>query len=193
MELLAFKDLVTLIQELPGLSSKQSQNLAHYLINNKIHSQKQLDQILQLLDKIQPCQICTIPSENILCPICQATGRKKQLLIVENIEQIYQFEKDQIFQGKYYVIPLLFNKKYEPKPFDFQFLKEYVHQFDEVILALSLVAEGILTSNLIIDQLRSTSNVPIKQLARGIPWGSKIDYLDPLTLADALKNRKEYD
>ena len=145
------------------------------------------------LDQIQPCSLCQNFTDQNLCQICRSENRQKQLMIIEDIDKIEQFEKENLFQGKYYLVPILYNKKFEQKPFDFQVLLNYLDQFDEVILALNSTSEAILTANLIIDQIKTRSQIKISQLATGIPLGTKMEYIDDLTLNYALKNRKELD
>ena len=113
-------------------------------------------------------------------------------MIIEDIEKINQFEKERLFNGKYYLVPILFNKKFQQTQFDFDFLLTYLNEFDEVILAINSTTEGILTANLIVDKIKEKhKNIKITQLATGIPLGVKMEYIDDLTLSYALKNRKE--
>lgn len=193
MEPLEFAQLVELLRQIPGLSAKQAKLAALALVRQGAAARERLGQIQTLLEGLHCCRICGQLSQHDLCNICQSNSRSRQLLIVEAPEQIDQFERERLFTGKYYVVPLLFNKRFEVQPFDFRFLIDYVSHFDEVILALSPVAAGLLTANLIVETLRAQSTIVISQLATGVPLGSKLDYVDPLTLAQALRHRKEID
>lgn len=193
MATVEFSKLMEILDQISILSSKQKKSLAHYLVTNATKIKQPLNELLRLLDQIQPCSLCQNFTDQNLCQICRSEDRQKQLMIIEDIDKIEQFEKENLFQGKYYLVPILYNKKFEQKPFDFQVLLNYLDQFDEVILALNSTSEGILTANLIIDQIKTKSQIKISQLATGIPLGTKMEYIDDLTLNYALKNRKELD
>lgn len=188
-----FNKLMEIVDQIAIFSSKQKKLLAHYLVANATKIKQPLNELVSLLDQIQPCSLCQNFTDQNLCQICRSENRQKQLMIIEDIDKIEQFEKENLFQGKYYLIPILYNKKFEQKQFDFETLLNYLDQFDEVILALNSTQEGILTANLIIDQIKTKSQIKISQLATGIPLGTKIEYIDDLTLNYALKNRKELD
>lgn len=193
MATVEFNKLMEIVDQIAIFSSKQKKLLAHYLVANATKIKQPLNELVSLLDQIQPCSLCQNFTDQNLCQICRSENRQKQLMIIEDIDKIEQFEKENLFQGKYYLIPILYNKKFEQKQFDFETLLNYLDQFDEVILALNSTQEGILTANLIIDQIKTKSQIKISQLATGIPLGTKMEYIDGLTLNYALKNRKELD
>lgn len=193
MATVEFNKLMEIVDQIAIFSSKQKKLLAHYLVANATKIKQPLNELVSLLDQIQPCSLCQNFTDQNLCQICRSENRQKQLMIIEDIDKIEQFEKENLFQGKYYLIPILYNKKFEQKQFDFETLLNYLDQFDEVILALNSTQEGILTANLIIDQIKTKSQIKISQLATGIPLGTKMEYIDDLTLNYALKNRKELD
>lgn len=193
MATVEFNKLMEIVDQIAIFSSKQKKLLAHYLVANATKIKQPLNELVSLLDQIQPCSLCQNFTDQNLCQICRSENRQKQLMIIEDIDKIAQFEKENLFQGKYYLIPILYNKKFEQKQFDFETLLNYLDQFDEVILALNSTQEGILTANLIIDQIKTKSQIKISQLATGIPLGTKMEYIDDLTLNYALKNRKELD
>lgn len=192
MAIQEFEKLIEILSEISVLSSKQCKTLAHFLVNNAAKIKEPLKELTFLLEKIQCCSICKTFTIDPTCWICTSTERAKQLMIIEDIEKINQFEKEKLFNGKYYLVPILFNKKFQQTQFDFDFLLTYLNEFDEVILAINSTTEGILTSNLIIDKIKEKhKNIKITQLATGIPLGVKMEYIDDLTLSYALKNRKE--
>ena len=192
MAIQEFEKLIEILSEISVLSSKQCKTLAHFLVNNAAKIKEPLKELTFLLEKIQCCSICKTFTIDPTCWICTSTERTKQLMIIEDIEKINQFEKEKLFNGKYYLVPILFNKKFQQTQFDFDFLLTYLNEFDEVILAINSTTEGILTANLIIDKIKEKhKNIKITQLATGIPLGVKMEYIDDLTLSYALKNRKE--
>lgn len=192
MAIQEFEKLIEILSQISVLSSKQCKTLAHFLVDNAAKIKHPLKELILLLEKIQCCSICKTFTIDPTCWICASAERAKQLMIIEDIEKINQFEKEKLFNGKYYLVPILFNKKFQQTQFDFDFLLTYLNEFDEVILAINSTTEGILTANLIVDKIKEKhKNIKITQLATGIPLGVKMEYIDDLTLSYALKNRKE--
>lgn len=191
MDLKEIDELSDILKHFPTLTSKQIKNIILYLVKNPSFSVQQLKRLEEILINIKQCQVCTQYSKDNICSICSSKKRENKLLIVENIDQIKKIEEEKIFLGKYYVIPILFNKKFHQLDYDFTFLLDYLSNFEEVIIGISSTAEGILTSNLIFETIRKKSNIKISKLATGIPLGSNIEYVDQVTLSHALRNRKD--
>lgn len=187
-----FEQLVDILKQVPSISNKQAKNISHYLIDNNFDVEMNLNKIINLIKNIKKCNLCSIYVINeSTCRICSSNTRERKLMIVEDNEQIIKIESMNIYKGKYYVIPYLFNKKFEQKQYDFSKTLEYINEFDEVIIGISPTAEGILSTNFIFEKIRSFSNIKITRLATGIPLGSTLEYVDKMTLSYAIKNRKD--
>lgn len=184
-------DLWSIFQQLSFLSSKQIKKIINLLISKKNETINNLEKIQELIKELKQCSICTQYTKNEICQICSSNEREKKLLIVECVEQIKKIEDDNIFKGKYFVIPILYSKKFIPLDYDFSFLINYLPKFNEVIIGVDSTPEGILTSNRIFEEIRKKSTISVTKLATGIPLGSNIDYVDKITLSYALNNRKE--
>lgn len=183
------------IKKMPGITNKQAKKIVYFLLNqSKEFRNEYFKKLNEKLNEISKCEICSNYTTKKLCNICLSSDRNKKLIIVENIDQISLFEDWQIFNSKYFIVPLLFNSKFEEiKNYNFDFLLNYLKKFEEVILALSPTAHGLLTMDLISEQIRKENqNIKITQLATGIPIGSSIEYMDKLTMKYAIKNRKEF-
>lgn len=190
-----FDDLVEMLREIPGISQKQATKIVNFFLKkNKNDLLKYKDKFFNNLLKIDKCSICGFYATNNECLICDNKERNNKLLIVENLEQIQKYENWKIFDGKYYSIPILFNKKLEliVENLNIDFLIKYINHFDEIIIALSPTVEGVFTTNYLCEQIKK--NYPkkhISSLSIGIPMGSSIDFMDQLTLSYAIKNRKD--
>lgn len=188
-------DLVENVSSYLQIPKKQSLKIIKNIIDNKKDIfEIDIQKFIEVIKKIKKCTICFTLTENELCEICLSNNRYKKLMIVENPNIISKYEEWKIFNGKYFLVPILYTKKFtliNPE-FDFTFLLSYIDQFEEIIISLSPTAEGVLTSNLIFDTIKkNNSNIKISQLAIGIPLGSTIDYIDQMTINHAFKNRKD--
>lgn len=192
---LEFDYLVDIIKKIPSISNKQAQKIAKYLIDQNVENlEKNSSLIFNYLKKIKKCVLCFYYTNDKLCNICLSTDRDKQLLIIENVEQIFQYEKWKIYHGKYYLFPQLFNEKLVQKNVDFDWTSffEYLNQFEEIIIGISPNQQGILTINHLLDEInKNAPHIKVSQLSIGIPFGVSIDYIDQLTISYAIKNRKD--
>jgi recombination protein RecR len=144
--------------------------------------------------RIHACVSCGNYTERETCRIC-ANGRRQHNLIcvVEKPADILAFERAGTFQGVYHVLggsisPL---DGIGPAELNFPTLWERSLQADvELILALNTNAEGEATATYIVQKLHGTP-VRISRLARGIPVGSELEYVDELTVQRALESRVE--
>lgn len=181
------------IKKIPGITNKQAKKVVYFLLNQT--EQFRIDYFENLnkkINKIKKCEICSIYTLNKLCEICSSNNKNKQLVVVENVDQILKFEEWKMFNSKYFVIPILFNSKFEKNNYDFDVFLKYIKQFDEVLITISPTAQGLLTIDLIIQKIKEKEiDIKISQLATGIPIGSSIDYIDKLTMKYAIKNRKD--
>lgn len=190
-----FDRLIDLLTKLPGISKKQALRIINFLLSqDKSKLVEDSQSFIKTIKIISNCEICNFYSSNKRCEICLSPDREKKLMIIENVDQIQKYETWKLWKGKYFIVPPIFNSKFERinNNFDFTFLLDYVDNFNEIVISISPTAEGVLTSNLIFDTIKKEkSKVNISKLAIGIPIGSSIDYIDQLTLSYAIKNRKD--
>lgn len=190
-----FDYLIELLTKLPGISKKQAIKIVNFLLSQDKSNLLEKNRVfIKTIESISKCEICNFYSTNKRCEICLSQNREKKLMIIENVDQIQKYENWKLWKGKYFIVPSIFNSKFERinKSFDFSFLLDYIKDFNEVVISISPTAEGVLTSNLIFDTIKKEKpEVNISKLAIGIPIGSSIDYMDQLTLSYAIKNRKD--
>lgn len=188
-------DLVEAISNYLQIPKKQATKIIKHIIDHKQETfEEDIQTFVHLIKNIKKCTICFLWSTDKLCEICSSHNSDQKLMIVENHNIITKYEEWKIFNGKYFVIPILYTKKFTlvNPPFDFSFLLSYINEFDEIIISLSPTAEGVMTSNLIFDTIKKNkANIKISQLAIGVPLGSTIDYMDQLTITHAFRNRKD--
>jgi recombination protein RecR len=189
------ENLITQLAGLPSIGRKTAQRLAYHLMAQNSGSVQELARaLMEAKARIHACISCGNYTERETCRIC-ANGRRQHNLIcvVEKPADILAFERAGTFQGVYHVLggsisPL---DGIGPAELNFSTLWERSLQPDvELILALNTNAEGEATATYIVQKLHGTP-VRISRLARGIPVGSELEYVDELTVQRALESRVE--
>jgi recombination protein RecR len=192
------KDIVFAFKKLPGIGERSARRLAFYILSqNESVAYNLADSIKNAKQNIKLCKECFNLSSDDVCPICNNQSRNnKQLCIVENPEIIYVFEKSGNYNGYYHVLHGLINPLEGTAPSDLK-LKELAERvekngFEEIILALNPNSNGEATS-IYIQRILSPYKVRITVLARGIPIGSDLEYVDKNTLSEAINYRKNFE
>ena len=187
--------LINLISRLPGIGQRSAQRIALYLIKNKQELMLPLaESVKDTALAVKKCTNCGILDVITPCKICSSENRlKTTICIVEDMADVWAFERSGYHKGLYHVIGGLLSasKNFTEQDLNLNKLKERIinNQVQEIILALSATIEGQTTALVIKDKLES-QNIKITQLAYGVPVGSEIHYLDDNTLGAALESRK---
>jgi recombination protein RecR len=188
-------NLIAHLAGLPSIGRKTAQRLAYHLMAQNSGTVQDLAQaLIEAKARIHACLSCGNYTERETCRICSNERRQKNLIcVVEKPADILAFERTGTFQGVYHVLggsisPL---DGIGPADLNFAMLWERSRQVEvELILALNTNAEGEATSSFIAQKLQG-SGVKISRLARGIPVGSELEYVDELTVQRALESRVE--
>lgn len=191
------RDIVRAFKKLPGVGERSARRIAfHILSQNESVAYNLANAIKEAKQNIRLCKQCFNLSGEELCPICKNKSRNSKLLcIVESPEIIYVFEKSGNFNGLYHVLHGLINPLEGITPSDIK-IKELVAraeggELEEIILALNPTSNGEATS-IYIQKLLSPYNIHITTLARGVPIGSDLEYVDKDTLSEAISFRKNF-
>ena len=191
----ALQKLINLISRLPGIGQRSAQRLALHLIKNKQELMLPLgESINETASVVKKCTNCGILDVNNPCKICSSDNRlKTTICIVEDMADVWAFERSGYHKGLYHVIGGLLSasKNFTEQDLNLNKLKERItnNNVQEIILALSATIEGQTTA-LVIKEKLENHNIKISQLAYGVPVGSEIHYLDDNTLGAALESRK---
>ena len=187
-------ELIKIISKLPGLGPKSAKRIVLKLIKNREELIKPLAKTLaQVYKNIIRCSNCgNLKSVNTNC-IC-LSKKYDQICVVENIADMWVIESTGIYKGQYHILggtlPSFENKGIENGLLiDSLINRVKKNSVKEVILATSASIEGETTSHYISDSLKDTE-VKITRLAKGVPVGGEIEFLDDGTLFSAFKNRK---
>ena len=187
------EDLIKVISKLPGLGPKSAKRIVLKLINNREELIKPLTNTLaQVYKNVVRCTVCgNLKSANSNC-FC-SSKKYDQICVVENIADMWVIQSSGIYKGHYHILGGTlpsFESKKNGSSLLIESLVNRVKQnsVKEVILATSASIEGETTSHYISDSLKNTK-VKITRLAKGVPVGGEIEFLDDGTLFSAFKNR----
>ncbi|MFC1574594.1 recombination mediator RecR [Gemmatimonadota bacterium] len=190
-----------LTQELsrfPGIGPKTALRLVYHLMKRPKEEAHRLSQAVRdLADRIHPCSRCGNFSEGELCEICGDSGRDPSVMcVVEEAYEVGAIERTGQFQGVYHVLgghlsPL---DGIGPGELNLQGLLDRISAASggvaEVIVATNASVEGEATAVYLENVIRSMGP-RVTRLARGIPVGSDLEYVDGTTIAEALSGRRE--
>ena len=187
------EELIKMISKLPGLGPKSAKRIVLKLINNREELIKPLTNTLaQVYKNVIRCKVCgNLKTINLNC-IC-FTKKYDQICVVENIADMWVIENFGIYKGHYHILGGTlpsFESQNNKNVLLIESLVDRVkkNSVKEVILATSASIEGETTSHYISDSLKDTK-VKITRLAKGVPVGGEIEFLDDGTLFSAFKNR----
>jgi len=186
-------DLIKIVSKLPGLGPKSAKRIVLKLINNREELIKPLTNTLAKVYKnIVRCTTCgNLKSTNANC-VC-SSNKYDQICVVENIADMWAIQSSGIYKGHYHILGGTlpsFESKNTENGLLIESLVNRVKKspVKEVILATSASIEGETTAHYISDSLKDTK-ARITRLAKGVPVGGEIEFLDDGTLFSAFKNR----
>jgi recombination protein RecR len=192
----AFDDLVTEFARLPGIGRKTAQRLAYHLAQQPGDRLTRLAQaLIGVAERVRPCQECGNLAEGDRCEICRDPRRDGTLLcVVEEPSGVMLLERAGEYRGRYHVLggrldPLA---GVGPDALRLEGLVARVARGEvrEVILATNPSMEGEVTATYV-QQLLADRGLRVTRLARGLPVGGDLEYVDGVTLAHALSARQE--
>lgn len=190
------KTLIQLISKLPGLGPRSGKRIALHLLQNRNTALPALTESLQIVGvKVKDCTHCGNLDSQDPCALCQDMRRDSTLLcVVESVADLWALERSASFRGRYHVLGGVLSALDGVGPQDIRLSsllqrcqRESIH---EVILALNATVEGQTTSHYITERLKEVGITHISSLARGVPVGGELDYLDEGTLSAALLSRR---
>ena len=184
--------LIEQLSKLPGVGRKTAQRLAFYILKSDIEDIKNLSESITNIKKnIIFCDCCGAMTENTICEICTDSDREDSVIcVVEEPKDIYAFEKTNSFKGRYHVLRGVLSPLdgVGPDDLNLKSLYERVEHGMEIILATNPSIEGDTTS-LYLAKMLENLGAKVTRLARGLPVGSDLEYMDELTLARAMEGR----
>ena len=191
----ALEQLIDALRCLPGVGPKSALRMAYYLLQRDRKGANTLALSLQnALQVLGHCTLCNNFSETPVCTLCTSEKREPtQLCVVEMPTDLMMMEQTQSYSGMYFVLmgrlsPL---DGVGPKEINLDKLIKRTQdgKVQEVILATNYTVEGEATAHYI-SELLKTRGMNVSRIARGLPMGGEIEYVDSGTLSMALLGRK---
>jgi len=193
----AINRLIQEFNKLPGIGPKSAQRIAFYLLRASDEQSRLLaEAILSLKQKITLCSTCFNVTESDPCPICRNDQRDhSQICIVEQPQDILALEHTGIYHGRYHVLHGAISPTEGIGTEDIR-IRELLNRLQdgsvkEVILATNPTLEGEQTA-MYLSQLISPLGIKVTRLARGLPFGTELEYADDVTLTRAIEGRQEF-
>ena len=189
--------LLEQLEKLPGIGPKSAQRLAFHILRAPREDTEGLAQAVRdVRDKIKPCTRCGNFTDLEVCDICTDPLRESTLLcVVAEPRDLMAVENSGEFRGRYHVLGGVMSpiEGIGPDQLNINGLMKRIGDegVGEVILAVSPTVEGETTANYLANLLRPR-NVRVTQLARGLPFGGDLDYADQMTIAGALRGRRDF-
>lgn len=189
------EQLINALRCLPGVGPKSSTRMAYHLLQrDREGAQRLAASLQQALDKLAHCDYCNNFSEHAVCSLCQDSQRDKSALcVIEMPTDLMMLENTRSYQGQYFVLmgKLSPMDGIGPKDIHLDKLLKRAQdsQVEEVILATNFTSEGEATAHYIGQMLKSRG-IKVSRIARGLPMGGEIEYVDSGTLSTALLERK---
>ncbi len=193
----AITNLVQEFSKLPGIGPKSAQRITFYLLRSSEEQAKSLaEALLSLKVKITLCSSCYNVTEHDPCPICRNSQRDtSQVCIVEQPQDIVALEHTGVYRGLYHVLHGAISPTEGIGADDIR-IKELINRLQsnsvqEVILATNTNLEGEQTAMYLSRQI-TPLGIKVTRLARGLPYGTELEYADDVTLTRALEGRSEF-
>ncbi|HEV6967646.1 recombination mediator RecR [Roseateles sp.] len=195
MPLNSLDGLIEALKRLPGVGQKSAQRMAYHLLqHDRLAMPRLAEALTAAAERIKHCERCHTFSETPLCAVCADPQRDGRLLcVVETPADQAALERTGSYRGYYFVLLGRLS------PLDGVGTRQIgaaellaragESGVEEVILATSFTAEGEATAHVLTEALKAR-RITSTRLARGVPVGSELEYVDLGTIAHALTDRR---
>lgn len=188
--------LVALFKKMPGLGEKSAQRMALFILRSDRAVAEELARTLvEVKERVGLCEVCSNVAEENHCVICRDARRNDETIcVVEQPQDIYMLERTGAFRGRYQVLHGVLSPMDGVGPAELHLggLRRRVEAGDtkEIVVATNPTVEGEATA-LYVSKLLEGLPVRVTRLARGLPVGGSIEFLDEATLGRAFEGRQD--
>ncbi len=191
----ALESLISALRVLPGVGPKSAARMAYHLLQRDRRGAEALAGALNhALTHLHHCRLCNNFSEAEVCEVCLSPRRDtRQLAVVEMPTDFNMMEATQSYTGLYFVLMGRLSPLDGIGPREIH-LDRLINRaldgvVDEVLLATNFTPEGEATAHTI-GELLKARGLKVSRLARGVPVGGELEYVDSGTLAQAVRDRR---
>jgi recombination protein RecR len=183
------------LRRLPGVGPKSAQRIAYHLMQHDREGAVQLARALtQAVDRVQHCALCNTFTESDVCETCLDADRDASLLcVVETPADQLMIEQTMTYKGLYFVLMGRLSPLDGVGPKDLHLDRLVSRATDgvvtEVVLATNFTNEGEATAHYISETLKQRG-LSVSRIARGVPVGGELEYVDAGTIARAMLDRR---
>jgi recombination protein RecR len=187
--------LIAVLAKLPGLGPRSARRAALALLKKRDQLMSPLRQALaDAASRVVACSVCGSLDSADPCAVCADASRDAGLIcVVEEVGALWAMERGGAWRGRYHVLGGLLSAMdgVGPETLKVETLirRAAVPEVREVVLALPATVDGQTTSHYLVDRLAG-AGVEVTMLARGVPVGGELDWLDDGTIAQALRARR---
>lgn len=187
--------LIEQFEKLPGIGHKSAQRMAFYILGRTQEEAEEFAEAIKTARReLKYCQICQNMSDKDICDICGNSVRNNgKICVVEDTRDVMAMERSKVFAGRYHVLHGVISPINGIGPDEIR-IKELLARIDdtvsEIIVATNPNVEGEATA-MYIARLLKPLGVKVTRIAHGVPVGGDLEYVDEVTIARALENRKE--
>lgn len=188
--------LVALFKKMPGVGEKSAQRMALFVLRSDREAVEEFARaLLEVKQRVGLCEVCGNVAEETRCVICSDPRRSDEIVcVVEQPQDVYMLERTGAFRGRYQVLHGVLSPMDGVGPAELRLgnLRERVGQgaTREVVVATNPTVEGEATA-LYVSRMLEGLPVRVTRLARGLPVGGSIEFLDEATLGRAFEGRQE--
>ena len=193
----AVDKLIQEFNKLPGIGPKSAQRLVYYLLRAPEEQARLLaEALLSLKQEIRLCSVCFNVTDSDPCRICRSDQRdRSKICIVEQPQDILALEHTRTYDGLYHVLHGAISPT-EGVGADDVRIRELMERLQdglvkEVVMATNPNLEGEQTA-MYLNRIISPLGIKVTRLARGLPFGTELEYADDVTLTRAFEGRQEF-
>ena len=186
------------LSRLPGIGEKSATRFAFFILGeSESYATDLASGLAELHQNIQHCVQCHSLAESEICSICRdATRDDTRLCVTEGIPELMAIERSGEFRGRYHVLHGVLSpiKGVGPNELKIDSLIQRMEagNIQEVVLATNVDVEGEATALYLQRMLKRFEGLVITRIATGVPMGGDLEYLDQVTVARALRDRRPF-
>ena len=192
------ENAVNEISKLPSIGKKTALRLVlHLLKEEELNTELLADALVNLRRNIRYCSECHSISDQEICSVCKSHHRERELIcVVEDTKDVLAIENTNHYRGLYHVLGGILSPIHGigPDQLKIESLigRLALGEVKEIILALPSTMDGETTSFYLAKKIKD-SGVKISSIARGIPLGSDLEYMDEMTIGRSIVRRIAYE